>query len=1550
MPKRKSTISRTTAQAKRFRLKRFRETPEDRQARLGDNRDRNSQRRSEQTPDYRAARLEHARLRDSQARQAETPEQREARLQRLRVSESLAREAESGEEREARLERLRVSVSLARKSESLEEREVRFKVNCANASRIRQTETPAQRETRLAADRAQHAHRTQLRWATKERSGFSYDPNNIDYAGDSSVDLGAFNKVCTHCNAVTWKDESKGICCSSGKIKLPDVADPPEPLLSLITGRHPSSKTFLSEMRRYNSAFQMTSFGANIITDGQFLPTFKVKGQVYHLAGSLLPSLPNDHKFLQIYFVGDHHEQATVRCNRIPNLDFNLVSSLQGMLHEHNTIVRSFLTAVEQAPPNENFEVVIYADKTPAGQHRGRYNAPTTDEVAVIISGQEFGRRDIVLHSRDGGALKRISELHRSYDALQYPLMFCRGEDGYSIAIPQVDPVTRAPQFDPITGVSHKTVSSMSFYAYRIMVKIDNLNILHRFGALFNQFLVDMYAKIETERLMFLKNNQKQLRAEEYIHLQDAIRTDGNLNNLGRLFILPSSFTGSPRYMHEKNQDAMTYVRHYGRPDLFITLTCNPNWTEITSNLLFGQKAHNRHDIVARVFHLKVKKFMDLLRKEKLFGTVRCFMYTVEWQKRGLPHTHTLVWLQNKIRANEIDSVISAELPSVTEDPELHELVKKHMMHGPCGRLNESSPCMKSGRCTKRYPKAFISQTRTDTDGYPTYRRRRPEEGGTTATRGSIQLDNRWVVPFNPVLLRTFNAHINVELCSSVKSIKYICKYVNKGSDQATYAIENQQDEILIFQSGRYISSSEAVWRILSFDIHERDPTVIHLAVHLENGQRVYFTAANAQQVAQNPKESTLTAFFKLCAVDPFAAALYYNEVPSFYTWSRNKFRRRRQGTPVDGHPGVFKSTALGRVYTVHPNNAECYYLRMLLHSIRGPTSFESLRTVNGVVHERYQAACRDMGLLEDETHWSETLTDAAVSTSPTSLRDLFCIMIVFCNLSDPMALWNTHRDDLSEDVLQRIRRLHPAIQVDYSDDIYNEALVLLNNKVLSLCGKSIKNFGLPEPQQAGDTTNLEYIRETTYNAAELAQYTGENEPKLTAEQKRIFLKILDSVEHNSGKGFFLDAPGGTGKTFLINLLLSKVRSLKKIAIAVASSGIAATLLQGGKTAHATFKLPLDMHYNDSPVCNISKQSGTGKLLQNCALIVWDECTMSNKVAAEALNRSLQDLRSNNLFMGGVTVIFSGDFRQTLPVVPRGTRADEVNACLKKSVLWSEIESLSLTRNMRVHLFGDQLAGEFANILLKIGNATLPSTNGKIKLESSFCNEVPTVGQLIEKVYPDLPNLSGRDSSWLCERAILVSRNDRAADINKAILQQVTGERRTYNSVDTVVDVDEAVNYPVEFLNSLNPSGIPSHELTLKVGAPIILLRNLNPPTLCNGTRLRIISLKLNVIEAAVITGCAAGDNVFIPRIPMIPSDYPFRFKRLQFPVKICFAITINKAQGQTLKVTGVDLQNECFSHGQLYVACSRVSSHTNLFIHAPQSKTTNIVYQEVLR
>ncbi|XP_067623813.1 uncharacterized protein [Eurosta solidaginis] len=242
------------------------------------------------------------------------------------------------------------------------------------------------------------------------------------------------------------------------------------------------------------------------------------------------------------------------------------------------------------------------------------------------------------------------------------------------------------------------------------------------------------------------------------------------------------------------------------------------------------------------------------------------------------------------------------------------------MIHGPCGEINMNSPCMIDAKCSKRYPRALISDTIAGNDGYPLYRRRSFENNGKTAIirvlNQNIEVDNRWVLPYSPILSKVFQAHINVEYCNSVKSIKYICKYVNKGSDMAVFRVdgENRNDDITQHQMGRYISSNEAVWRIFSFPLHERHLVVVHLAVHLENGQRVYFTTETVQQRAAQPPATTLTAVFQLCEIDTFARNFIYVDIPQYYTWnsSSKKFQRCKQGTPVDGHPGIFQTDVYG--------------------------------------------------------------------------------------------------------------------------------------------------------------------------------------------------------------------------------------------------------------------------------------------------------------------------------------------------------------------------------------------------------------------------------------------------------------------------------------------------------------------------------------------------------------------------------------------------------------------------------------------------------------
>lgn len=232
--------------------------------------------------------------------------------------------------------------------------------------------------------------------------------------------------------------------------------------------------------------------------------------------------------------------------------------------------------------------------------------------------------------------------------------------------------------------------------------------------------------------------------------------------------------------------------------------------------------------------------------------------------------------------------------------------------------------------------------------------------------------------------------------------------------------------------------------------------------------------------------------------------------------------------------------------------------------------------------------------------------------------------------------------------------------------------------------------------------------------------------------------------------------------------------------------------------------------------------------------------------------------------------------------------------------------------------------------------------------------------QLLDATYPGLERLATTTAEYLTNRTILAARNDEVNVINNAALEVFPGDVITILAADSMpeVDVRDPTNIcqiPSEYLNTLDPSGLPPFELKLKVGSPIMLLRNLAPKDgMCNGTRLSVVEVKDHCINATILTGDKAGEPVFIPRISLTPSsvDVPVQFTRRQFPVRLSFAMTINKSQGQSVKYVGIDLRNEVFSHGQLYVALSRCTSASRISVLLPENAnnaTTNIVYPEVL-
>ncbi|XP_061372561.1 uncharacterized protein LOC133315030 [Gastrolobium bilobum] len=463
--------------------------------------------------------------------------------------------------------------------------------------------------------------------------------------------------------------------------------------------------------------------------------------------------------------------------NSEDKLDPDIVLSLKEKLDKHNSIAQSFRYARDRYR-EDDFSGVKLRLIRKRGSDGRVYNLPSASEVAALIVGDidnVLADRDIVVEKQDR-VLQRIDVKHSLYLGLQYPLLFPYGEDGYR------DDVERSYISRGRTN-PRSTVSMREFFSFRIQMRSGESQVLHHSRKLFQQFLVDAYTMVEGE--------------DEVV-------------NTGRRIIIPSSFTGGPRYKAENCKDAFAICRWAGYPHLFITITCNPKWPEITRFLKARNlNAEDRLDILCRVFKFKLDQLLHDLKKGRVLGTINAHVCTVEFQKRGLPHAHILLFLHPSAKPNtglDIDNLISAEIPNKDSNPSLFAADTSYMMHEPCGPDNYKSPCMKNRHCSKKFPKKFCSLTFIDDDGFPHYKRR---NDGSVVKKNVIELDNRYVVPYNAKLLLKYQAHINVEYTCQSSAIKYLFKYIHKGQDKVTTAINHSDDEIKMFYDCRQRIGSE---------------------------------------------------------------------------------------------------------------------------------------------------------------------------------------------------------------------------------------------------------------------------------------------------------------------------------------------------------------------------------------------------------------------------------------------------------------------------------------------------------------------------------------------------------------------------------------------------------------------------------------------------------------------------------------------------------------------------------------------------------------------
>ncbi|KAK9055983.1 hypothetical protein SSX86_027070 [Deinandra increscens subsp. villosa] len=1315
---------------------------------------------------------------------------------------------------------------------------------------------------------------------------------------DDYRDLGDCDQTCEFCGAAFWFLERLksfplserpryNVCCRSGRVKMPYPIPPPQGIKRLYEDR-----TFLSSIRGYNSMFAMTSFGAKVddtVNEGSGPYVFKVSGQVCHRLGSLCPTGPEKPRFLQLYIYDTMNEvsnRLSAMSKKGPaDFDGRIIQILIDTLNRHNELIKLFRTArdVCQGSNVNDFGVRLYQ-----GIAKHPYEAPRADTIGAIIYDGDPNATDFDIIVRDrSDKPQRVNNLHPCYMSLHYPLLFPYGEQGWS------------PTLTLTGGTSEddKRLSMNMFYAYQIHERPPAYTLLLNSGRLFQQYLVDAYIAIERNRLEYILSHQSTLRSEFLSGIHDAVsRGDTEGRHIGRRILLPSSFTGGPRYMYKHYQDALAICRVHGNPQYFITFTCNVNWPEIkrymkSKPLLTPQ---DLPDVIARVFHMKVNAFIAFLKEEKPFGDVAADLYTIEFQKRGLPHCHTLLWVTDPFRITtpeQVDQHICAEIPDEATDPVLYAIITETMIHGPCGGANVSAPCMYNGSCSKNYPMKHEPVTRFDQKGRVYYKR---QADGPTVCKNKFLVDNRYVVPYNKKLCRRFHAHINVEYCGWSMLIKYLFKYISKGTDRIKYSVSAATgdsreasheeapiiDEVKNFVDGRFICSHEAAWRILNFHIHCRHPAVQALAVHLEGKQNVTFHDDNLlEQVIDNhfSSKTTLTEWLRSNRMDPAGRHLRYIDYLSEYKWVSDGKKWERRVTK--------RQPAVGRVVYIHPASGELFFLRMLLNHQPGCRSFSDIRTVGGVVMPTYRAACEKLGLIGNDKEWELALEDACAWANAVELRQLFAHVLVFCEVSNPLQLWMKFWNFMSDDFT---RSMAAAAGVDENcipDAALQEAILYELQKLLTSSSSSatLAELGLPEPQG-------EYVRlldnrllmeELCYDRDALAVENSKMRSVMHPKQAEIYDIVMHSLAENTQALLFVYGHGGTGKTFLWKAITSAFRSIGKVVLTVAASGIAALLLPSGRTAHSRFKIPTKL--TEEALCNVKKNTKVSELLLQTSLIIWDEAPMSDRRCFEALDRTLRDIFDQpTVPFGGRSVLLGGDFRQTLPVKKGASKSTIISLSLPRSKLWSEFRVFRLTENMRLHRNGmsakeREEVQSFSGWMLSVGDGTLGQN---VDAEGTDTKDIvippqyvipysdDALLQLISFIY-DEDTLNCPTTTNLHDKAIVCPKNETADHINQMILRMTPGALRTDLSTDSVSPRthdgnDTELLYPIEYLNGLVFPSLPPHQLDLKINTPVMLIRNLNPSAgLCNGTRLIVTQLLPRLIEAKIITGnCIASSTM----------------------------------------------------------------------------------------
>ncbi|KAL3067920.1 hypothetical protein niasHS_015749 [Heterodera schachtii] len=1103
---------------------------------------------------------------------------------------------------------------------------------------------------------------------------------------------------------------------------------------------------------------------------------------------------------------------------------------------------------------------------------------------------------------------------------------------------------------------SKKFVSLRDYCKYHLAIRDENVelqyhHILSCGGGLGQRWVLDQASKIDWQIASFLRRPDMDLRIStpknllQYLvnhYNKQQARQNPNarpktVDDIGSVVRLSERNVNSLQYWKKMYEDCNTiFARCHDakKARLFITFTNNREWPEFKENIYKnGQMFTDRFDMWMRVWCSKIAVFHHELYDKGFFGTILGSGESMEFQGRGGPHAHIVAQTDLDAVPEVIQEYIWAHIPPLPDKDDDSPIAKMHrevrdLMHMQLHRCSDSWCGPRDpnfGRCKKGFPAPFSKCTILHPDRPALYYRPSPTDGGAQIEVNGLIYDNSQVVPYNPYILLRYRVHHNVLFAYGNKAnIKYALKYPFKGPGHCYVECKEESgskigiDEPAQYAKMNFRGATEAFAVVHSMPFAKLSHHVVHLSIHLPNQQPVVFRTfqlvSKAEEIQRGElPETPCSAYWKQWQNEwqhvPSLKDMLFEKVPEQFLWDKDKwvlYKRKPSKRPP-----------IGRVVPVPPTDRERFALYALMRHFPGDP--DHLKLVNGQQYNTFTEAALQHGLLEDDQIWHKTLGEAALHRWPDQMRWLFVSILVFGQPSNALELWNKYKDQMynpqgaNSAAIRQARELQALADIDWRLHFFNLSCV---------------HCGLPDPPNSkAKNTNLA-VEEFFFGDDDLNMPPGQpnqrpqqNTPPLNSDQQKVFDAVVraiqsDPMDQTVHRRFFIFGDGGTGKTFLFGQIIKRLRKppyTYKV-LATASTGCAAILLPYGKTAHSTFRLGRDVSLDKLP--SIPLESFFARRIREAQLIIIDEITMLHNTVIEVINRVCKEMaisQYKNLPFGGKTVIFSGDFKQSLPVVPHEGLTAQVTACFQTSPLFRQFTTMKLTINQRL----GQGQQAYLQMCRQIG---LGETGEHFWIPPQFL--VKSREELIDFVYPNFQQLLGNDKELL-NRLILAPHIDTCDAINEIMMANVPGQAREYLSSDKPLDerpldINE-IESEVAALNRRSDSGMPPHRLRLKVGSVVVLLINKSDREgLINGTRIVLEELGDDRLVGRVINNNAVGGQVkfFIERTRNVYEDKTpggIKYERLQFPIKPAFAMTILKGQGQTISTIGIDLERDVF-------------------------------------